>query len=525
MVCGIYMLLNLKSDIHMLQQNSYRISRYWRWLEQGNFLPARRLVNVALIFLLLSTLLTPALCLLLTALVALCQCWPILKAKHKKPLVFTPRVKRIYTVAAILTLIPYLLLIFFKGGREDMVEFYNGPEFVVSVMLLCCVLSWAFVMAAVWLLKPVEARINHHYWMEARNILKSMPDLKVIGITGSYGKTSTKHYLHTILSEQFETLMTPGSYNTPMGVIRTVREMMKPYTEVFICEMGAKQRGDIKEICDLVDPQCGIITAVGPMHLETFGSIDAVRDTKFELADALPRDGFIVVNNDFAPAAARKVDNTGCIRYAVSAPEKAHYKAEDIEYSAEGTAFSVVTPDGERLAFRTRLVGECNISNLLAAIIVALKLGMPVDKIQQGVGRIEQVEHRLSMKRTPGGVTIIDDAFNSNPVGSRMALEVLGRFKDQGRRICVTPGMIELADRSYELNQELGHHIGRNADIAIVVNDINHEALTKGILAEGFDSKNLYSAASFNEAQQILSRILRPGDTILYENDLPDTFK
>ncbi len=150
-VCGIYMLLNLKSDIHMLQQNSYRISRYWRWLEQGNFLPARRLVNVALIFLLLSTLLTPALCLLLTALVALCQCWPILKAKHKKPLVFTPRVKRIYTVAAILTLIPYLLLIFFKGGREDMVEFYNGPEFVVSVMLLCCVLSWAFVMAAVWL--------------------------------------------------------------------------------------------------------------------------------------------------------------------------------------------------------------------------------------------------------------------------------------------------------------------------------------------------------------------------------------
>lgn len=518
------MLLNFKSDIHMLQQNSYRISRYWRWLEQGNFLPARRLVSFAVIFLLMSTLLNPALRVLLAALVCLVQCLPIIKAKHKKPLVFTPRVRRIYGVTALLSLTPYVVSAILFGKPGDTVGYYSGPAFVLSVLLLITVVSYLFVIAAVWLLRPVEARINRRYREDARKILKSIPSLKVIGITGSYGKTSTKHYLHTILSEQYETLMTPGSYNTPMGVIRTVREMMKPYTEIFICEMGAKQKGDIKEICDLVDPACGIITAVGPMHLETFGNIETVADTKFELADAIPADGFVVVNNDFDMIASRAVKNTECVRYAVSNPSGADYRAEDIEYSADGSRFTVVTPSGERLPFSTRLVGECNISNLLAAVIMALRLGMTVEKIRTGVSRIQQVEHRLSVKRSAGGVTVIDDAFNSNPVGSKMALEVLGRFTT-GRRICVSPGMIELGDRSEELNRELGGHMADNSDIVIIVNEVNRKSLTAGVLDRGFDKKNLHVVADFNEAQQVLSGILRQGDVVLYENDLPDSIR
>lgn len=523
-VCGIYLLLNLKRDIHILQQNSYRISRYWRWLEQGNFITAWRLIDIALMFLLMSTLLTPALCLLLVGIVCVGKCYPILTAKHKKPLVFTKRVWRIYSVAGCLSLIPYVLMMIFYGGRDDMLDFYNGPEVTLTVMLMSAVLSWAFVIAAVWLLKPVEKSINQKFYNEARSILKNMPDLKIVGITGSYGKTSTKHYLHTILSEKFETLMTPGSYNTPMGVIRTVREMMKPYTEIFICEMGAKQKGDIKEICDLVDPQCGIITAVGPMHLETFGNIETVCSTKFELADAIPSDGFVVINNDFAPAASREVVNTKALRYGVSHPENCDYVAEEVKYSPEGSSFVVSTPEGKKIEFRTRLIGECNISNLMAAIIVALKLGMDEETIRRGVSRIEQVEHRLNIKRTPGGVTIIDDAFNSNPDGSKMALEVLGAF-DSGRRICVTPGMIELGDRREELNEQLGRHIGNNADIAVIVNAYNRDALVQGILSTGFDKNNLHIVDNFNAAQQLLGKILRSGDVVLYENDLPDSFK
>ncbi|MDE7097113.1 MAG: hypothetical protein K2O47_06440 [Muribaculaceae bacterium] len=200
------------------------------------------------------------------------------------------------------------------------------------------------------------------------------------------------------------------------------------------------------------------------------------------------------------------------------------YRAEDIIYTPEGTDFTVVGNDGTSIALHTRLIGECNISNLVSAVIVALQLGLSQDEIRRGVASIEQVEHRLSVKRTPGGVTIIDDAFNSNPSGSRMAVDVLSQFRE-GKRIIVTPGMIELGSEQENLNRELGKQIGEKLDVAIIVGTYNRNALVDGILSTGFDEKNLHIVDSFADSQLLLSKILSPGDTILYENDLPDSFK
>ncbi len=352
-----------------------------------------------------------------------------------------------------------------------------------------------------------------------------MPDLKIVGITGSYGKTSTKHYLYRILSEHFDTLMTPGSYNTTLGVTRTINEMLKPYNEVFIVEMGAKNVGDIKEICDLVHPHIGIVTAVGPQHLESFGSIENVCRTKFELADSLPADGLAVVNNDFEAAKARPVSNVACERYGIKNTAGARFTAVDIEYDSYGSEFTVRDLEGKLpdLQLRTRLLGECNISNLLAAVAVARHLAVPDDKIAYAVEQIEQVEHRLSIKRTPGGVTILDDAFNSNPVGSTMAMEVLGKMP--GRGIVVTPGMIELGEQTFELNAQLGDAIARNADIAIIVGHYNRDAIVEGLRRSGMPEDSVRLVDSFAEAQSVLQPMLRAGDTVLYENDLPDTFK
>lgn len=525
-VCGAFMLLNFRHDIHMLQQNSYRIDRYWKWLNRsGDVGSATRMVLVCVLFLLFSTLLSTA----INAIIAAGACIALgvieLRRKYKKPLVFTPRVRRIYGVCAFLSVAAVLSLALTVGsGGSDAFLYYTGGQVTLGILLIICIFSWAFAILAVFLLKPVEKAIGDRYRNEAVAILQSMPELKVIGITGSYGKTSTKHYLHRILSEHYDVLMTPGSYNTPMGVIRTVREMMKPYNQIFICEMGAKQVGDIKEICDMVHPQIGIVTAVGPMHLESFKSIENVQRTKFELVDALPADGLAVVNDDFPYVASRKVEGVECIRYAISATKAAAFVAEDIRYSPAGTEMTVRTPEGEKLKFTTRLVGECNVSNLLAAIIVALRLEVPVDKIRYAVASIEQVEHRLNMKRTPGGVTIIDDAFNSNPTGSAMALDVLAMMTG-GQRIIVTPGMIELGDRQAELNQKLGEKIARCADVAVVVGTYNREAIVAGIQSvKGSDIK-LHKVNSFAESQLLLAKILKPGDTVLYENDLPDTFK
>ncbi len=519
-IAVIALVFEFRRQLMMLQQNSYRNDRYSRWLSTSqDSTSAMRLVSGAVLLASLSTL-TPAIWISagLICAVSLTNTIILARKKYKKPLVMTRRASRILLTMLLLAAIPTVICLFVCQAQGA------SLIFVADIILAAFCFSQSFALVANWLLKPVEANINRKYYQDAERILRGMPDLKIIGVTGSYGKTSTKHYLNRILSEKYDVMMTPGSFNTTMGVIRTVREYLKPYNEVFIVEMGAKQPGDIKEICDLVHPEIGIVTAVGEQHLESFKTIENVQRTKFELIDSLPTDGLAVVNNDFPFVANRKVDNVKCIRYAVSECGPAQYIAEDIRYSAHGTSFTVVTPTGEKFGFSTHLVGECNVSNLLAAIIVALRLEVPIEKIRYAVNDIQQVEHRLNMKRTPGGVTIIDDAFNSNPTGSKMALDVL-KMMTGGRRIIVTPGMIELGERQEELNAKFGEYIAGAADIAIIVGHYNREAIISGIKSTDTTSLDVHTVNSFSEAQQLLATTLKPGDTILYENDLPDTFK
>lgn len=515
-ICVIY---EFRRQLMMLQQNSYRNERYNRWLSASqDTTSTMRLVSGAAALAALSTLSIPMVSMGLVAIVSIVNIFSLAGKKYKKPLVMTNRAKRILGVMLALAALPVAgVIVFCVLGHHSL------DRAAVTALLIYC-FSPLFVLVANMLLKPVEKHINNKYYKDAERILDSMPDLKIIGVTGSYGKTSTKHYLNRILSEKYDVMMTPGSFNTTMGVIRTIREYLKPYNEVFIVEMGAKQPNDIKEICDLVHPSIGVVTAVGEQHLESFKTIENVQRTKFELIDSLPADGLAVINDDFPYVANRPVSNVECIRYAVSATGAAQYTAEDIQYSPSGTTFTVLAPDGTRLPFTTKLVGECNVSNLLAAIIIALHMEVPVDKIRYAVANIEQVEHRLNMKRTAGGVTIIDDAFNSNPTGSKMALDVL-KMMTGGRRIIVTPGMIELGDRQEELNEIFGEHIASSADIAIIVGAYNRDAIVAGIENGKNRIARLHKVDSFNEAQQLLATMLQPGDTILYENDLPDTFK
>ena len=514
--------LELKRDLMMFQQNSYRPSRYRGWLNESKDTTSMwRLAGLIVLFIAMSSLSVRTASSVLALVFGIASAWTLATRKYKKPLVWTARSRRIYAVSILLCMAIAALCVACLDKSSSALSIIFTSAFA---LLGCYCASHLILVAANFLLKPVEKAITARYYNDAAARLRSMPELRIVGITGSYGKTSTKHYLHRILSEQFDTLMTPGSYNTTLGVVRTVRELLKPYNEVFIVEMGAKNRGDIKEICDLVHPTVGIITAVGPQHLESFKTIENVQAAKFELADALPSDGTAIVNDDFEKIADRPVTNARCLRYGVRA-SGADYRATDVSYTSEGTTFTVTGPEGYSLPLRTRLMGECNVSDLLAAVVAARTLGVPDNKIAAAVAAIEPVEHRLSIKRTPGGITILDDAFNSNPVGSRMALEVLGSMTG-GKRIVITPGMIELGSEQYELNFQFGETISRNVDVAIVVGKYNREAIVEGIRATGkLNEESLHTVDSFADAQAILSRIATKGDTVLYENDLPDTFK
>lgn len=520
-LAAINILFELHRDLMMLQQNSYRNLRYRKWLKvSSDTTSVWRLCGLVIFLMSLTGFGLDVIALPLIGLFAGSHAGVLASKKYKLPLVWTRRAMRIFSVSVVLTAIICVaaLLLF---GNGDLSQAFC---LVAIALMACYCASHIIILAANVILAPVEKSINRKYYNDAASRLASMPDLKIVGVTGSYGKTSTKHYLHRILSEQYDTLMTPGNFNTTLGVVRTIRENLKPYNEVFIVEMGAKEVGDIKEICDLVHPQAGIVTAVGPQHLESFKSIENVQSTKFELVDSLPADGFAVVNNDFDKIADRKVDNVKCLRYAVSSPESADLTAKDISYNATGTDFTAVAKDGWELKLHTRLVGECNISNLLAAVAIARHLGVSDEKIKYAVGEIAQVEHRLNIKRAPGGVVVIDDAYNSNPVGSAMALDVLSGMKS-GRRIVVTPGMVELGERTYELNKALGEKIAQCADIAVVVCKYNREAIVEGIKTKGMEADKIYTVDTFEDAQKLLAGMLKAGDVVLYENDLPDTFK
>ncbi|MBR1883063.1 MAG: UDP-N-acetylmuramoyl-tripeptide--D-alanyl-D-alanine ligase [Muribaculaceae bacterium] len=508
----VFLGLMLRWDMQMLQQNSYFASRYWRWLTQSQEgTTVKRLVMMAIMVALVVPFVYNSYYNI--ALLTLCIVGLIasdLRKKYKLPLKYTKRVKMQFATALLLCIAVVAAVV----SREG---WLNGCRVTVALTII----SPFITLLINWILTPYRRWEQNKFLNMAKEKLAGMPQLTVVGITGSYGKTSTRTFLGKILSEQYSVCLPPGNFNTTLGVVRTINEVLRPYDQVYVCEMGAKNVGDIKEICDIVRPKFGIVTAVGEMHLETFKTPENVQRTKFELVDALPSDGMAIINNDWPLVASRDVSNVPTLRYAMNEGEQVDYNVEDLSYNERGTHFTVVGGD-TRIQLTTKLVGESNISNLMAAVIMAIQLDVPQEKIQYAVSRIEQVEHRLSMKRA-GGITIIDDAYNSNPTGSRMALDVLSQMP--GTHFVITPGMIELGKMQEQRNREFGEHIAKTADVAIIVGEYNRDAIVSGIQAAGFNPDRLHTVATFTEGYALMLSLAQQGDTVLLENDLPDTFK
>ena len=504
-----------KNDIHMFQLSSYRYSRYMRWLGQGNLLSFNRIIALALFV--CSLLPNPTIT--LTAVCAI-LIFVILKKrtgkqeKQKTPLVFTKRVIRLYTTT----------LLLFVAITAATALFGLAAATITAALLI--LLSDIVMLAANLINTPIEKAINRHYYNDAKRIIDSHKGLIVIGVTGSFGKTSTKNYLASILAEKYNILVTPGNFNTLLGVIRTIREQLRPSHQVFIGEMGAKQKNDIKEICDLVHPTIGIVTAVGEMHLETFKSIENIQDTKFELINSLPAKGTGVINIDSPHIKSYNKITSPCKIITYGIENTACYRASSIEYGASGVNYKLVAPQHDGEEYSSRLLGEGNLLNILGATAVADLLQVPVAKQKRAIAHLQPVEHRLSMRKS-GGVTVLDDAYNSNPQGAKMALGVLKNFTvNEGcKRIIITPGFVEMGTRQAEANSTLGEQIALCADYAIVVNATNREAIKNGLEKGNMPTDRYFLADSLNHAHAHLATILRAGDVVLYENDLPDNFK
>lgn len=506
-------MFSLYKQLQMLQQNSYFPSRYFNWIKSsyGTALSILACVYCGSTF---SILKQKNILALIIAIIFLAT--RIMLSVHTsrvsiKKLVFTARVKRLY-VTAILVL----------GGLIIAYAFTAGALVGSIARTLCMLLSVIspILVFVIWAITyPIEKAVSQWYINDAKKILKSHKNLTVIGITGSYGKTTTKFILNRILSEKFNTVCTPQSFNTPMGVVRTVRTQIKPQTQVFVCEMGAKNVGDIKEICDIANPDYAIITSVGEQHLDTFKSVDNVFKTKFELADAVSKKGGITLASlDSEGIKSRKDKRDDVIYFG----DGTKYSAKNITCSEDGTTFDLCL-DGTTFTVSTRLLGLHSVSDILAAAALSHILGVSDSDIKFAIGSLKPTEHRLELKSYINGSLLIDDAYNSNPEGCLEAVRVLGSF-DGKRKVIITPGLIELGSREYDCNYALGLEAAKHCDVIILVGQNRSKPMRDAIDTTDFDKDNVYVVSSFKEAMEIYTPMANKDSVVLLENDLPDNY-
>ncbi len=527
-LCLIRTVIRTTGGLHILQLDGYKPGRYLKWstthirhcFETLEILSVVILLSVVMIFpKILTDWLFVTLCLIWSTLQTYRVIWRK-KTTVKKPLVFTSRAKRLYTLALLLQVVVATLLAVFVTENRWRIGIFLFSELTVPILVVSSYLIW-----------PLEQMINNAYLRDARKRIRKLQP-KIIGITGSYGKTSTKYILHQILSQKYITLMTPDSYNTPMGICKVIRGDLLPTHEYFIVEMGAYKRGDIRELCRLAPPEIGILTAVGPQHLERFKSLENTARAKYELIEALPTDGLAVINvdNEICAGLANKTDRVPVIRYGLeynmNGNSTISLKTSNIKQSEKGLTFTVEDEKERSVEITTRLLGKHNVSNILAAMTVSLNCGMSLKEIQDALLRLEPVPHRLQLIAGGAGVTVIDDSFNSNPEGAKAALEVLSDFVSEknGKKVLVTPGMVELGELEYEENKRFGSEAAKVCDLVILVGPTRTVPIKAGLKDDNYPEQQILVVANLKEAQQHLEKRLKPGDVVLFENDLPDNY-
>ena len=518
------------------QLEGYESARFLRWLVNK---PQRTIMWRALVFAGVASVVslalnwfgqdTEPLYLAIWGVAGLLGVWPEPPKEVKQTFKLTQRATRLLITAfavAVIALIGAEVTLIATFDLSDRTNF----AVITFIGLVIFHLAPLALPLANLIMYPVETLFRRMFRARARRNLKQAGPV-VVGITGSYGKTSTKEYLAHILGGRYNVLATPKSYNTLMGVCMVINDNLadgKSY-DYFIVEMGAYIEGEIREICELVEPQISIITAVGPQHLERFGSLEATARAKYEIMEALPPDGIGIFNWDNHHVRTLYEKGYPNTRIAISWENAEHatqlrFLARNVKQTVNGLEFDVIdTYLEEEHHFSTSLVATHNVTNILLAAAVARHLDVPLAEIAMRVASLEPAEHRLQRRTLPGGITVIDDAYSANPVGARNVLDVLALY-DSGRRVLITPGIVELGQLQEQENHKLGHHAAQVCTDIVLVGIEQTMPIQQGIRETGFDNERLYVYDTRDEAITWFQHELKEGDTVLFLNDLPDTY-
>ena len=529
----VFLIVVSRKFMQIIQQSGYTLSGYHRWTSRRGNIYNTRLYMVSMLSVLAYLVFSIAFSFANATAIMLSAFIPYFiflllyiqadaKRKSKCPLVLTPRVIRLYITYSVLT---FGLTLLFLVGAALLGLLFSENDILFRVRFCIVCLSPICVPCLVGLAnainKPIENLNNAKYIEKCKKRLAEQQNLIRIGITGSYGKTTVKEILKTILSERYSVLATPASYNTPMGICKTVKNLNSSY-DIFIAEMGARHEGDIRELCNIVKPNYGIINGIVEHHMETFSSLNQIKKTKFELVNGIEKGGKVIITCDNENTFSMKESCKGDILVAgLDTSKNPTVYASNVEVGTFGSKFTLHIGD-KQIDCITALLGAHNISNILLCACLCNELGMSIDQISAGIARIKPIKHRLEVSISDNGVVILDDSYNSNVNGTKAALEVFSKF--DGKKIIITPGMVELGKYEDRENYELGKRLATVIDYAVLVDGYGSYKIRDGLLEAGFSLDNIYMAKDLDAASSHLKKIVQPKDVVLFENDLPDKF-
>ena len=522
----IFSAILIRRFVYILQLEHYHTDQYIKWLKGGGpriyfRRPYTKLLHPAVVAVTLAVLFSIGPLNVEIGLLALLAF--IWAAGHymsvmpmKKPFVYTPRVIRIVTT-----------LVMIEAALLAVAAWYYSYRGFAGMVVALGYLQWYIVAVANRVAGPLEVMLQNGFKKQAREKLEGK---KVIAITGSYGKTGTKEAVAHMLETTFPLLKTPESYNTPMGLCKVVNEQLQPHHEIFVAEMGATRKGDITELTEFCRPDIAVITATGEAHLETFGSHETVAKTKFELAEALSPEGVLIINNDYQRSRLLAADFIAQRRFLASNRPRlftygletdSDYMPINITCGRDGSKFDLKTPDGTVRDISIKLLGKLNVINVTGAFVLGRYLGISEEALKAAAATLPQMEHRLQIRENRGSYLVIDDGFNSNPLGAAAAVEALGYFEGY-RKILVTPGIVDLGGKQEEVNFEFGQVAARHCDQVILINKELTKPIREGLLKAGFAEDKIESFPSLAEAKPFINSVADEKSVVLFENDLPD---
>jgi UDP-N-acetylmuramoyl-tripeptide--D-alanyl-D-alanine ligase len=437
----------------------------------------------------------------------------------RKPIIWTGKFRIINTGSLILLITTAYLFSILSGS----------PVIFLVLAIAFSYIYFVFLALSVAVFTPFDMVAKKIITTRATRKIRQYPDLTVIGVAGSYGKTLMKEMLYAVLSEKFRVLKTPENINTPVGISRLIVRQLKPQTQILLVEMGEYYPTDIRKLCQITPPTIGVITGINEAHLERMGTLAITGRTIFELAQEVKPNGMLVLN----ASDPRVVENASLYAtgkdiywYSQNPTAKDRYPISDYKFHEDKLGISFdLNENGKRVCqISLPLLARYVVGDVIAAATIGRKLGLSWAEISLGVAKVTAPPHRLQpMKNENSRVLVIDDSYNGNPDGVTEAIRVLSEFKNH-RKIYITPGLVEMGSRKVEIHRSIGKQLAPVSDMVILIKNSVTPFIAEGLLTAGFAKDNIIWYPNATECHKKFVQYIKPNDVVMFQNDWPDNY-